>query len=73
MSGSSQVLLAGFGAFTGNILARTVGVIAAAVSALTLFVAVGLYPMWGILIIAIDIAIIWRSRHTGVTWPEPER
>jgi hypothetical protein len=59
------VLLAGFGVFTGNVLARTVGVIAAAVSALTSFVAVGLYPVWGILIIAIDIAIIWALTAHG--------
>jgi hypothetical protein len=59
------VLLAGFGVFSGNVLARTVGVIGATISALASFVAIGLYPVWGICIIAVDIAVIWALTAHG--------
>jgi hypothetical protein len=59
------VLLAGFGVFSGNVLARTVGVIGATISALASFVAIALYPVWGICIIAVDIAVIWALTAHG--------
>jgi hypothetical protein len=59
------VVLAGFGVFTGNVLARTVGVLAAALSMLTSFVSITFYPVWGIIVIAIDIAIIWALTAHG--------
>ena len=59
------VFLAGLGVFTGNILARTIGVIAAVLSALAAFVAIALYPVWGISIVAIDIAVIWALTAHG--------
>jgi hypothetical protein len=61
----SIVLLAGFGVFTGNVLARTVGVIAATISAISAFVWLPIYPIWGILIIAADIAVIWALTAHG--------
>ncbi|MFN7150997.1 MAG: hypothetical protein ACK4V6_16155 [Microthrixaceae bacterium] len=59
------VLLAGFGIFTGNVLARTVGVLAAAVSGLAAFIWLPWYPVWGVVIIALDIAIIWALTAHG--------
>jgi hypothetical protein len=59
------VMLAGFGIFSGNILARTVGVAAAGISALTAFAWLPAQPVWGILIIALDIAIIWALTVHG--------
>ena len=59
------VLASGFGIFTGNVLARTVGVIAAALSALAAFAWMPYYPIWGIAIIALDIAIIWALTAHG--------
>ena len=59
------VLLAGFGVFSGNVLARTIGVIGAIISALTSFVAIPLYPVWGICIIAVDLAVIWALTAHG--------
>jgi hypothetical protein len=53
------VFLSGFGVFTGNVLARTVGVIAAIVSMISAFVYMSVYPVWGITIVAIDFAVIW--------------
>ncbi|HEY7667800.1 MAG TPA: hypothetical protein VIE12_06700 [Actinomycetota bacterium] len=59
------VLLAGFGVFTGNVLARTVGVVVAILSAFAAFVALPFYPVWGICVIAIDIAVIWALTAHG--------
>lgn len=59
------VLLAGFGIFSGNVLARTVGVLAAAVSGLASSMWLPWYPVWGVVIIALDIAIIWALTLHG--------
>src|SRR5262245_19299736 len=59
------VLLAGFAVFSGNVLARTVGVIGALISALASFAAIALYPVWGICVIAVDIAVIWALTAHG--------
>jgi hypothetical protein len=57
--------LAGFGLFTGAVWARTVGVIAAVVSAIGTFAWLTWYPVWGILIIAVDVAVIWALTAHG--------
>lgn len=59
------VLVAGFGVFSGNVLARTVGVIGAAVSMISAFMWLPWYPVWAIVIIAIDIAVIWALTVHG--------
>ena len=59
------VLLAGFAVFSGNVLARTVGVIAAVISVFSAFASMTFYPFWAITIIAIDIAIIWALTVHG--------
>jgi hypothetical protein len=59
------VLLAGFGVFSGNVLARTVGVIMAGLSMLAAFMWLPWYPVWAIVIIAIDIAVIWALTVHG--------
>ena len=59
------VVLAGFAVFNGNVLARTVGVILAVVSALTAFVTFGLHPFGALIIILVDIAIIWALTVHG--------
>ena len=59
------VLLAGFGVFTGNVLARTVGVIVAGVSALVAFAWLPWYPIWAVVIIALDVAVIWALTMHG--------
>jgi hypothetical protein len=61
----AALLLSGFGVFSGNVLARTVGVIAAAVSALGAFTTIQLQPVWNTIIIAVDIAIIWALTAHG--------
>jgi len=59
------VLLAGFGVFTGNVLARTVGVIVAGISALVAFAWLPWYPIWAVVIIALDVAVIWALTMHG--------
>jgi hypothetical protein len=59
------VLLAGFAVFSGNVLARTVGVIAAIISVFSAFASMTFYPFWALTIIAIDVAIIWALTVHG--------
>lgn len=59
------VLASGFGVFSGNILARTVGVIAAVVSMVAAFFWLPWYPIWGVIVIAIDLAVIWALTVHG--------
>jgi hypothetical protein len=59
------LFFAGFGVFTGNVLARTVGVIVATVSAISAFVWLPIYPVWGIIIITMDFAVIWALTAHG--------
>jgi len=58
-------LASGFGIFTGNAAARTVGVIVAALSAVANFLWLPWYPIWGGIVIALDVAIIWALTAHG--------
>jgi hypothetical protein len=53
------VVLAGVFIFTGNIVARSVGILIAGLSALANFFWLPYYPLWSITIIAIDVFVIW--------------
>jgi hypothetical protein len=59
------LVVSGFGVFTGNVLARTVGVLVALVSAVVAFMWLPYYPVWAILIVALDIAVIWALTMHG--------
>jgi hypothetical protein len=59
------VLLAGFGVFTGNILARIIGVAVAIVSLIANFLWLPVYPVWAIIIITIDVLVIWALTAHG--------
>ena len=59
------LLCVGAGILTGNIVARTVGVIIAGISAIGNFAFMPYYPVWAILVIAIDVAIIWALTAHG--------
>jgi len=61
----AALLFSGIGIFSGNVLARTVGVIAATISALGAFTTIQLQPVWNTIIIAVDIAIIWALTAHG--------
>jgi hypothetical protein len=59
------VLVGGFGLFTGSLWGRTLGVIAAAGSALVAFAFIPLYPVWSIVVISVDVTVIWALTAHG--------
>jgi len=59
------VLLAGFGLFSGQVWARTVGVIIAVIMGLASFAWLPYYPGWAILYIVVSVAVIWALTVHG--------
>jgi hypothetical protein len=53
------LVFAGLAIYRGAVWARTIGVILAILSAVANFFFIPYYPVWAVLIIALDIAIIW--------------
>jgi hypothetical protein len=56
---------AGFFLFYGQLWARIIGIAAAALSAIANFVFIPYYPVWSVLIIALDVAVIWALAFHG--------
>ena len=59
------VLIAGFGLLSGSLWGRTLGVFAAAISAIANFAFIPHYPIWSIAVIALDVAVIWALTAHG--------
>ena len=59
------VVLAGFALFSGATWARVVGIIMASISAIANFLFIPFYPVWALLIIAIDVFVIWALAAHG--------
>ena len=61
------LILAGFGVFSGSVMARSVGVLIAGVSAIANFIFLFGWnqPFWSMLIIAVDVIIIWALTMHG--------
>ena len=59
------VLLAGFAVFNGSVWARTVGVLIAVISTLVNFAWLPYYPIWGLLMIAANVFVIWALTVHG--------
>jgi hypothetical protein len=57
--------LAGLGVLTGNVLARTIGVVVAGLSLMANFFFIPVYPIWAITIIVLDILVIWALTVHG--------
>ena len=53
------VAFAGISIYAGAAWARSVGVVLAILSAVANFFFIPYYPVWAVLIIALDIAVIW--------------
>ncbi|MBO0915918.1 DUF7144 family membrane protein [Streptomyces laculatispora] len=53
------IILAGLALFTGAAWARAVGIVVAGLGALANFMWLPHYPLWSIVLIAIDVFIIW--------------
>lgn len=63
--GGILVVAAGFGIISGNVLARTVGVAVAALSAIVNFAWLPYYPVWSGVMIALSVAVIWALTVHG--------
>lgn len=59
------VFLAGAGALSGATWARVVGITLASLSAIANFFFIPYYPIWSIVIIALDVAVIWALSVYG--------
>jgi hypothetical protein len=59
------VLLAGFGLFSAQVWARTVGVIIAVIMGLSSFAWLPYYPGWAVLYIVVSVAVIWALTVHG--------
>jgi hypothetical protein len=53
------LIICGAGVLAGNIVARTVAVVVAMLSALVNLLFIEAYPIWSILIIAVDVLVIY--------------
>jgi hypothetical protein len=53
------VFLAGLALFSGAVWARTVGVALAVIVAAVSFAWLPWYPLWGVILIALSVAVIW--------------
>ena len=63
--GGIAFVAAGFFLLSGNLLARIIAVFAAMVSAGASFWSIPYYPIWSIVILALDVAVIWAVDAHG--------
>lgn len=59
------VVACGFGVFTGNVLARMIGVVIAALSLIVNFFYIPAYPFWTLTVMVIDALVIWALTVHG--------
>jgi hypothetical protein len=59
------LMLCGAGVLTGNLAARTVGVILAGLSALANIAFIGAYPIWSMIVITVDVLVIYALTVHG--------
>jgi hypothetical protein len=59
------LLASSAGVLTGNLAARTVGVLLAGLSAFVNLVFIGAYPLWSIVIITVDVLVIYALTVHG--------
>ncbi len=63
--GGAIVALVGIGLFSGAMWARGLGIVVAALSAIGNFFFIPYYPVWTLLIIALDVFVIWSLATVG--------
>jgi len=61
----SVVALAGIGVLAGQMWARVVGVVFAGLDAVAQLVWLPAYPVWGVIVIAVDVIVIWALTVHG--------
>ena len=59
------LVASGVGIFSGNVAARTVGVIVAGLATIANFAWLPYFPVWSIIVIAISISVIWALTAHG--------
>ena len=59
------LVLGGAGVLTGNVVARSVGVLLAGLSALANMAFIGAYPVWSIIVIVVDVLVIYALTVHG--------
>ena len=59
------LMLSGAGVLTGNLAARTVGVILAGLSALANLIFIEAYPIWSLLVITVDVVVVYSLTVHG--------
>jgi hypothetical protein len=59
------VLFAGFAVLSGQTWGRVIGIILAGISALANFAFIPYYPVWSLVIIALDVFVIWALAAHG--------
>lgn len=62
----------GIGVFTGAMWARVCGVILCGINAIAQLAFLSAYPVWGILVIALDILVIWALIVHGDEAKDPD-
>jgi len=63
--GGIVLVASGAGIFSGNVMARTVGVIVAGLSIIWNFAWLPYYPIWSIIAIAVGVTVIWALTAHG--------
>lgn len=53
------MVLAGVGVMSGNLLARMIGVVLAAITAVVNFAFIPVYPLWSVIVVVIAIVVIY--------------
>ncbi len=53
------VAVAGMFVFTGHVWARAIGIASAVLNAISQFLFLPYYPVWSVVMIALDVAVIW--------------
>lgn len=59
------VLAAGIGLFTGALWARIIAVVIASVSVIGNLLVIGAYPIWSVIVIALDVLVIYAVTVHG--------
>jgi hypothetical protein len=59
------IFASGLGLLSGNMLARAVGVVMAGVNALVALLFIGAAPVWGIILITVDVLVIYALTVHG--------
>jgi len=59
------IAIAGIYVFSGRLWARSIGIVLAILSAIANFFYIPYYPVWAVMIIALDVMVIWALASYG--------